>query len=1048
MAMPLIPTAGRYLANVQIQLLGPITATNGDVSLSLGGLRERALLALLALSPGQVISTDRLIDELWGEDLPVKPANALQALVSRLRRSVGTETIGTRAPGYLLDVEPDDVDVFRFRRLVGVAATTAEPTARSAVYREALDLWQGPALAEFPFEEFALREAAVLDELRMTAVESRIAADLESGRGADLVPEIEELVAAHPLRESLRASQMLALYRAGRQAEALRAYTEARETLGEELGIDPGPELRALEEQILMQDETLAPNPRAAAPPSTLPARLASFIGRQQEISEVRESFGVSRLVTLTGPGGAGKTSLAIEVGRSLEVDYPDGVWLAELAPITEPARVPDTLVTVLGLEQVVGFGGAPPSEFDPEATVVEFLRHRRALLILDNCEHLVDAAAHIVEVVLLACPKVEVLATSRDRLGVPGELLWRVPPLSWQDRHSDAVELFVSRARAVNPAFDPSPDELDMIAELCRRVDGMPLAIELAAARARSLSVAEIARRLDDGIAVLSDRQQSLRGAIDWSYELLAPAERELFGKLSAFHGTFSLAAVESLGGELESLERLIDSSMVSPVAAHGEVRYRMLETLRAYAAERLEADDGVDEVMAQLLGFFLDALTDAEDGLRGPDQLEWLERIEADHDSIRAVLDWGVGHDPVRALRLAGRISWFWYLRGSSTEARERLATLLEASGADADARARGDGFMFHSLCDLRPEHARKGFIAALDAYEDAGYVRGVVNAKAMVGAWGLELAETLRVLDEAYEVAESAGYRWGMGLVRFLQAGAALNGNDNPAAVRLAGEAIDHFGALGDRWGLGYGWYQRGTAYRALGDYTSAEAALREALENARPMRLRREMAPVLCELGSIAVMQGDFARAERLFDDAERFADELPFAGSQGMVRNARGRLARFQGDLDASRALHRRAIACYEESDAHGGLAWSHTCAGYTEEMSGDLDAAMAHHRSALDHASRTVDVFAVAAALEGIGAAHIAGGEAERGVVLIHAGLAMRERAGSPLPQGERFDLDRAIAAARAVMDDTDFMAASKAGLTLDKKAAIERARS
>ncbi len=1042
------PDRGRYLATVQIRLLGPIAAVDGGASLPLGGLRERALLALLALSPGQAISTDRLIDELWGEDLPAKPANALQALVSRLRRSIGADAIVTRAPGYLLDIAREDVDAARFRSLVSAAASTADAGERSVLYRDALDLWRGPALAEFALEEFAQREAAALEEMRLTAVEARIAADLENGAGADLVPEIEELVAAHPLRESLRASQMLALYRAGRQADALRAFTAARETLGEELGIDPGPELKALEEQILMQDEQLIVAPTTPAPTSALPSRLASFVGRQQEMADVIDAFTSSRLVTLTGPGGAGKTSLAIEVGRSLEANYPDGVWLIELAPVTESARVADTVVGVLHLEQVARLGGVSLPAIDSEATIVEYLRHRRALLILDNCEHLVAAAAHLAEVVLLSCPKVEVLATSRDRLGVPGELLWRVPPLGLDDGHSDAVELFVSRAQAVSPSFDPATEDMDLVTDICRRVDGMPLAIELAAARSRSLSVAEIARRLGDGIAVLSDRQQTLRGAIDWSYELLAAEERRLFAMLSVFHGTFSLEAVEAIGGALDGLERLIDCSMVAPVSLRGEGRYRILETLRMYAAEQLDAVGETDAVMTRLLEFYFNKLEDADNGLRGPDQLDWMQRIEADHDSMRAVLDWGAEHAPVAALRLAGRLGWYWYLRGTSAEARERFAALLKAAGPDAEPRARGDALMFHSLCDTRPEHVREGFVDAREAYAAADHVEGVVNAQALVAAWGFDLDQTLSQLEEAYDLAETVDYRWGMALVRFLQAGAALGGNDNLTAVRLAGEAIDRFTGLGDRWGLGYGFYQLGTALRALGDYAGAEEALRASLEHARPMQLRREMAPVLCELGSIAVMQGDYQRAQAMLDDAERYADELPFAGSQGMVRNARGRLARLQGDADDALALHHQAIKFYEAGDAHGGLAWSHSCAGYAEEMRGNLDVAMAHHQTALGYARQTGDVFAIAQGLEGVGTTLIAGGEAERGVELIHAGLALRERAGSPLPTGERFDVDRALATAGEALDARSLEGAADRARVLDTEGAIGLAQS
>ncbi len=376
------------LQGVDVRILGPVEARVDGEVLPLGGLRERALLALLALSPGQPISTDRLIDELWGEDLPANPSNALQASVSRLRRAIGSDTVVTRAPGYFLDVAPEAVDAARFRALVDAAGGETDPAVRSRLFGEALSLWRGLAFAEFPFEEFAQRESSALEELRLAAIEGRIAADLESGGGAELVPELEQLVAAHPLRESLRASQMLALYRAGRQAEALRAYTAVQDVLGEELGIEPGPELRALEDSILMQDPSLRPaQPDAtpAPPRATLPVRLASFVGREEEMAEVAAAFATSRLVTLTGAGGAGKTSLAIEVGRTRQAEYPDGVWLVELAPVTDSTLVADTLVTALHLEQVVGFCAGTSPDADSLATVVEYLRARRTLLIASD---------------------------------------------------------------------------------------------------------------------------------------------------------------------------------------------------------------------------------------------------------------------------------------------------------------------------------------------------------------------------------------------------------------------------------------------------------------------------------------------------------------------------------------------------------------------------------------------------------------------------------------------------------------------------------------
>lgn len=1055
---------GRYLAGVEIRILGPLEVVSDGGVQPLGGKRERALLAVMALSPGQVLSADRLIDALWGEALPANPANALQALVSRLRRSLGSDLIVTRSPGYVLAVEPEAVDVAQFRVTMDAAASEADPVERSRRYRKALALWRGAALSDFAADDFAQRDIASLEELRLLAIEERVAADLEAGGGAELVPEIEELVAAHPLRERLREFQMLALYRAGRQAEALRAYTAARRVLGEELGIEPGPELRAMEQAILMQAPALGAEPRhssgSGGPPVRLPARLASFVGRRGEMAEITAAFDTTRLVTLTGPGGAGKTSLAIEVARELSPRYGDGRWLVELGPLAEATRVPDAMLAALELELGATLPGG--SEADPLATVVEYLRSRRALLVVDNCEHLIDAAVAALEEVLLACPDVDVLATSRDRLGIPGELLWRVPPLAVKsgDGWSDAVTLFVERAQAVNPTFDPDDEELALVATICDRVDGLPLAIELAAARSRVLALAEIVERLESGLGVLAggsrrtaERHQTLRATIDWSYELLERRDQELYARLSAFSGSFTLAAAEAVAPDgwtpaevLDSVERLLDASIVTHVGG-GVRRYRLLETLRVYAGERLAESDEFDVVMQRLLDYFSVSLADAEDELRGLGQLARLEQIELDQATVRSVLDWSLGHAAADGLRLAGMLGWFWYLRGAGAEARERLAALLEAADDDVDVRWRAHAEFFLSLHDSRPDRARAGFVSAQHGYEQAGDVRGVAHCLAMIAAWGFDREETQRLIEQATTLCLEANYDWGVALVRFLQAGAAAVADDIGASARLAEDAAERFAELGDRWGQGYSLYTLGVARRAAGDYAGAEAALLAALQHARPMRLRREMAPVMAELASIATMQGDYDRAAGALSQAREYADDVPFAGSQGMVRNAQGRLSRVRGDLAEAQRLHREAVALYERDENPAGLAYSHSCLGFTEEELGEMDVAREHHRQALRCATRTGDVFALALGLEGIGATLVASGEPARGVALMWAGMAARQRIGTPLPSGERRDVDRALAAAAGVLDAHEFESAVQAGRQMDVDAAAALAQ-
>ncbi|TVL92655.1 BTAD domain-containing putative transcriptional regulator [Streptomyces sp. SAJ15] len=540
----------------------------------LGGARLRALLAALALRAPRPAATpvDVLIDEVWGDDPPHDAPAALQALVGRLRRAIGKEAVRSALGGYRLDATADDIDLFRFERLVdegGRALDAGDADTAAVTLRAALALWRGPALADLPDREAA---AARPEALRLTALHQRVAADLALGRAVEVVPELRELVAGHPLDEPFHAQLIRALRAAGRSADALAAYEDARRSLAHHLGADPGAELQALHQQLLNGIDPAAP-PAAAAPapaalatpprsaaPGNLRARLTSFIGRQREVRALRTELDGARLVTLTGPGGSGKTRLSEETAATLAGDdYPDGVWAAELAPLDDPRAVPgavlsaigrrDTTLLASGLEgRTSGLEGA-----DPTARLIEHCAQRRLLLLLDNCEHVIDAAARLAEALLAHCPGVTVLATSREPLGVPGETVRPVEPL----RPAPAHQLFAERAAAVRPGFDPAsdPETEAAVAEICRRLDGLPLAIELAAARLRLLTPRQIADRLDDRFRLLTSgsrtvlpRQQTLRAVVDWSWELLDERERTVLRRLSVFAGGCDLPAAEAV--------------------------------------------------------------------------------------------------------------------------------------------------------------------------------------------------------------------------------------------------------------------------------------------------------------------------------------------------------------------------------------------------------------------------------------------------------------------------------------------------------------------
>jgi DNA-binding SARP family transcriptional activator len=449
---------------MEFRILGPLEVAEGDRQLRVAGTRERALLAILLIHAGQVVSADRLIEELWGRELPGRPSNALQVVVSRVRKALADPSrLVTRKPGYVLRVHPGELDAHRFARLVD-EASQADQARGLAMLEEALGLWRGPALAEFAVEGFAREEIARLDEARIRAAELKAEAELTLGRHAELVGELTALVAASPLRERLRGHLMLALYRAGRQGEALRVFQEGRSVVADELGIDPGPELQALHQQILLQaDSLLAAQPAAPAPPGNLPTPLTSFVGRHAELAEASRLLRRSRLVTMTGPGGSGKTRLAMELARTSPGAFPDGVWLVELAAVSDPAMVAQSLAAALGLGESASLGAAGESARPLADRLTDYLRGKELLVVLDNCEHLIEACAQVTGRVLRSAPGTRFLVTSRERLGVDGEVLLAVPPLGLpeprelalgQIARSDAVQLFADRAADVQATF------------------------------------------------------------------------------------------------------------------------------------------------------------------------------------------------------------------------------------------------------------------------------------------------------------------------------------------------------------------------------------------------------------------------------------------------------------------------------------------------------------------------------------------------------------------------------------------------------------------
>ena len=677
--------------------------TDDGVLANVPGARLRGLLIALALEPGHAVPKATLVDWIWGEHPPSEAANALQRLVSRLRKALPEGLVEGLTDGYRLRVEPDAVDAVRFERLVGQARNDEDPR-RVRLLREALALWRGAAMQDVGLQDSAAFDAAVtrLEGLRLTAMEDRFDAEISLGHGVELVTELTDLVAAHPVRERLVAALMRALVATGRDTEALLVYQRTREALADALGVDPSPELSALHVALLRGELGRREENRK----TNLRAELTSFVGKD-DVAAVRELIAEHRLTTLIGPGGSGKTRLATETARTLLGDLPDGAWLVELASIDASGDVAQSTLAALGLRDAL-LGGAPNEE--PVDRLIAAIRERETLLILDNCEHVIESAAAFAHRVLGECQRLRILATSREPLRITGETLWQVEPLALPAEDADpgeiesspAVQLLQDRAGAVRKDLAADARTLSNMARVCRALDGIPLAIELAAARLRTMSLDQLASRLDDRFRLLTGgsrtalpQHRTLRAVVDWSWELLTDAERMVLRRLAVFSGGASLDAAEQVcGGDSvergEVLELLTALTEKSLLLAEGDSapRYRMLDTIREYARDRLAEAGESDLARHAHLAYFTGLAETADPHLRRAEQLEWLATLEAEHDNIavalRGALAAGEAHG---AMRLAAAAGWYWWLGGHKAEGLELITAAVNTPGEVSD-------------------------------------------------------------------------------------------------------------------------------------------------------------------------------------------------------------------------------------------------------------------------------------------------------------------------------------------------------------------------
>ncbi|HET9973866.1 MAG TPA: BTAD domain-containing putative transcriptional regulator, partial [Streptosporangiaceae bacterium] len=1034
-------------------------------------------LAALALEPGHVVPNATLVDWIWGERPPAEAANALQRLVSRLRKALPEGLVEGQAGGYRLAVEPGAVDAVRFECLLGQARSD-EGSLRIRLLREALALWRGPVMQDVGLAESPAFDAAVtrLDGLHLTAMEDRFDAEISLGHGAALVTELADAVAAHPLRERLVAALMRALAAAGRDSEALLVYQRTREALADELGADPSPALSAVHVALLRGElGRREDNSRK----SNLRAELTSFVGRDADVAAVRDLIVRHRLTTLTGPGGSGKTRLATETARTLLGDLPDGAWLVELAAIGADGdkgsgpegqgggrNIAQAALTALGLRDTL-LGGSQDAELT--GRLVAAIREREALLILDNCEHVIEPAAAFAHRVLGECQRLRILATSREPLGITGEELWPVGPLAVPDgdagpgeiESSPAVRLLRDRAGAMRrdlaPPYQPDGGTLATMARVGRALDGMPLAIELAAARLRTMSLEQLASRLDDRFRLLTSgsrtarpRHRTLRAVVDWSWELLSGAERMVLRRLSVFSGGASLEAAERVCADgafepgaceqeqveeeqvepeqvLELLTALTEKSLL--VAAGGSVpRYRMTGTIREYAGQRLAEAGEADLARQAHLRYFTELAETADPHLRRAEQLDWLATLEAEHDNIGAAMRGALAAGEAQAaMRLAGGAGWYWWLGGHKAEGLELLTAAATAPGEVPDEiRALACAMVVHFVADGRTsEHQLAEWVHRAYRYSQRSQSRNPLLALVVPLERMLQAPEAFL---PAWELVLDNEDPWVRALAR-LQLGKLriVSGQDTANADAYLERALAEFEAIGERFGIWFALTELADRAAARGELTVACEYYERAIAAVTEVGSADDVIRMRSRQAQLYWLLGDADSSAAAMAAAQRYADGVTWPDALAELAHARAELARWAGHAEEARRQLGVAAAVLGVAAEQANIrAVTNDLLGY---LADDLAQARAYRAAACQAAAEGGYVPLIAKVIVGVADLALRRGQDEQAARLLAASTAVRG-----LPDRSHPDAARIEREARRHLGDARFAEVTREG--------------